>query len=899
MAYAFWFYLNAADQYGFDAEVMGYDRLNAQFKTTIAGCHLTKFMYLFWSVHPEIQSHFDISTEQGRAAFLFWYWTTGAQLYKIPKPLHATDYANCSLQREPETEAIPLSMVMYCFWRGQVNDNATASRTKIIFEFVKHAFSRTPPLTHLLPVKGLMQPYCGKWNEVEGDCELNRMLAIVWSCHPNLQTNFNIGEPEGRYRFLVWCMNQKNDYPWLKHFVPWKELLRPPGATAHPAAPGESVFLRLMLKHQDAVRELASSASEAADGDAARRTMAFLEGIIATDSLPKMLLPWPALVTRSEGLPGIVEAVRTGQDGVSVIVPAPQASVAHKAIWFFTDAGVRNQLPDNLIPWSVANEIAAERQVIVYSHSVSLFLTRFMLWLWESRADLQTAFSIGEPCDAAKYMLWFVTDGAASLGLDPRLLPTDLLNTPTGVPLQESGTRVPLLAWLLASQSPDMPADAALESVKGWRWLLAPWVAHLSLPAPLASGLDLLREAVRADDASEAGRSGIRPISPSATLIGYARAESGMGQHMRMSMRAFQQSGIEHSVVNISAAGHHQRDTSVDQWLVQEKHEHPCAILHINADQMLHSLGALGTDFFKDRYIIGYWLWELAEFPEAFDISIDLVDEIWAPSRFIFDAIRRRTTKPVTYIPLPVQIDPPDEQSARLTRGHFGLPEDSYCYFFAFDWKSFITRKNPFACIEAFKRAFPTGKEKACLVLKSMDADASNPVWQALAAAAAEDPRIHLFDQVLRRNEIVRLIELCDCYLSLHRAEGFGFGPAEAMLLGKPVIVTDYSATKDFCLAWNARLVRTDLVGVGPGEYPFGKGQSWADPDVDHAAWHMRDLYYNPGCGAELGRHAQRFICEQFNPQTIGRMVRARMQALAQTVLNSDAPSRVGVISSR
>jgi glycosyltransferase involved in cell wall biosynthesis len=36
------------------------------------------------------------------------------------------------------------------------------------------------------------------------------------------------------------------------------------------------------------------------------------------------------------------------------------------------------------------------------------------------------------------------------------------------------------------------------------------------------------------------------------------------------------------------------------------------------------------------------------------------------------------------------------------------------------------------------------------------------------------------------------MIAHCDCYVSLHRSEGFGLTIAEAMLLGKPVIATRY-----------------------------------------------------------------------------------------------------------
>src|SRR5207245_6112526 len=56
----------------------------------------------------------------------------------------------------------------------------------------------------------------------------------------------------------------------------------------------------------------------------------------------------------------------------------------------------------------------------------------------------------------------------------------------------------------------------------------------------------------------------------------------------------------------------------------------------------------------------------------------------------------------------------------------------------------------------------------------------------------AHDARIIVTDEVLSRGQIGALYHLCDCYVSLHRSEGFGLTPAEAMAMGKPVIATGY-----------------------------------------------------------------------------------------------------------
>ena len=60
------------------------------------------------------------------------------------------------------------------------------------------------------------------------------------------------------------------------------------------------------------------------------------------------------------------------------------------------------------------------------------------------------------------------------------------------------------------------------------------------------------------------------------------------------------------------------------------------------------------------------------------------------------------------------------------------------------------------------------------------------------------------------------LFARADCYVSLHRAEGFGLTLAESMALGKPVIATGFSGNTDFMTPANSYLVDWALTEVGP-----------------------------------------------------------------------------------
>jgi glycosyltransferase involved in cell wall biosynthesis len=161
-----------------------------------------------------------------------------------------------------------------------------------------------------------------------------------------------------------------------------------------------------------------------------------------------------------------------------------------------------------------------------------------------------------------------------------------------------------------------------------------------------------------------------------------------------------------------------------------------------------------------------------------------------------------------------------------------------------------------------------------------MNADERSPYWQRLRAAVDSDPRITLLTKPMAHDEVLGLCRLSDCYVSLHRSEGFGYGPAEAMLLGKPVILTNYSGPCDYASHDNACLVNFSLVNVGPHDYIHHEGRMWADPDVSHAAWHMRQLVASPTEAAEIGRRGRLFMESHYAPAVVGLRYRQRLQDL-------------------
>jgi glycosyltransferase involved in cell wall biosynthesis len=143
------------------------------------------------------------------------------------------------------------------------------------------------------------------------------------------------------------------------------------------------------------------------------------------------------------------------------------------------------------------------------------------------------------------------------------------------------------------------------------------------------------------------------------------------------------------------------------------------------------------------------------------------------------------------------------------------------------------------------------------------------------------DSRIRLINEIYTKDQMLDLIHCCDAYASLHRAEGFGLGMAEAMKMGKAVIATNYSGNTDFTLADNACLVDYTLQKVGPEELYYLQGNSvWADADVAQAADYMRRLVEDEDYRKRIGEKARSYMDENHSSRQVGERYRRRLQLI-------------------
>jgi hypothetical protein len=192
-----------------------------------------------------------------------------------------------------------------------------------------------------------------------------------------------------------------------------------------------------------------------------------------------------------------------------------------------------------------------------------------------------------------------------------------------------------------------------------------------------------------------------------------------------------------------------------------------------------------------------------------------------------------------------------------------------------------MERKNPLGLVEAFKRAFAPG-EGPLLYIKSINGDRMPEQLRELEAVAHAHPDIRVADGFVPAEHVRALTALSDCYVSLHRSEGFGLTIAEAMAYGKPAIATRYSGNLTFMEPDNSYLVGYTTSTVPEGCPPYPVGAMWADPDLDEAARHMRTVFEDPEEAQERGRRGQQTIRERHSIERTAAFLAERLPAVEQ-----------------
>jgi len=502
-------------------------------------------------------------------------------------------------------------------------------------------------------------------------------------------------------------------------------------------------------------------------------------------------------------------------------------------------------------------------------------VSHLMYEAWKMRDDLRDGFNLRTLDGREGFIQWFVSTAAAEMGLGERYTaPIKARFKPTTRKVRgDLAGRLGTMVLRTLSWGKRHSGLARLYARIPFSWRLA-----LRRRVHAAAGMPMppLPFPTTERRAAKPTRVQVPPVSPGVNLLGYARGEFGIAENVRSYARAVERAGHPFRIFNFDVGtASRQRDHSMEKHF-SDTLRYADNVFFINADQMQIARDVLGRAAFAGHHNIGFWVWELEKFPRDWHGAFDLVDEVWVPTEFVRSAIAASTNKPVVRMPKAIEFEVPEN----MNRAHFGLPRDEFVFLFSYDFNSFASRKNPEATIAAFRAAFGDGVKGVRLLVKSTNGDRFPEKLSVLQQSVAGDPRIEVRDGFLSREEMFGLQNSVDCYVSLHRSEGFGLGMAECMYLGKPVIATAYSGNLDFMDRDNSLLVDYKMVPLRDGDYPYWQGQQWADADVTHAARLMRQVFDDREFARRIGASAAASIRRTNSKDACGAAVVARLQEI-------------------
>ncbi len=354
-------------------------------------------------------------------------------------------------------------------------------------------------------------------------------------------------------------------------------------------------------------------------------------------------------------------------------------------------------------------------------------------------------------------------------------------------------------------------------------------------------------------------------IKKNLNIIGYPQGAFGIAEDARSLKKVFDSLNCNSKYI-LPTFREIREDEKINKTEIGRFKKGDLNIFAISPMDMINLALSKNSNFINDAgYSVGAWPWELPFWPEKYKRVTNFVNEIWAQSNYVRQAFSYLGDVKVRFMPMLVNVV---KENIRV-RKKFNLLENNFIFYTVLDGNSWISRKNPIATVRAFHKAFGNSSTGISLVIKAMNINQSGVLWDQLISTVGDDTRITIINQKLCKQELINLVTSCDCFVSLHRSEGFGRNIAEAMMLGVPVIVSNFSGNTDFCNYETSFLVDGDKVPVRPSEYLFYENQYWFEADINEAAKQMQTVLENSNLRHDVVNNAMNFINENYSLKAI------------------------------
>lgn len=373
--------------------------------------------------------------------------------------------------------------------------------------------------------------------------------------------------------------------------------------------------------------------------------------------------------------------------------------------------------------------------------------------------------------------------------------------------------------------------------------------------------------------------------TPKIAYFGYVLGRTGYGTAARAYIGALESARVRNVVMSLDPVKTRNIPQALADWYVRPDFDPELHLWHVEPHELVPLRGRFPR-------AVSVTTWEADALPEQYVQALNHVGEVWVPSCFNEQVLRQQLLVPVFRIPHPVHdLGTPRFGRDALDR-EMNWAAGSFVFLTVGTWQE---RKNLGGVIEAFLRAFPHD-QNVRLVVKTSFSFTPEPLARVHIAEAVVRARLPFWSKAMERVHIyphpwptdclASLYARADCYVSLHRGEGWCYPLFDAACAGTPVIATGYSGPMDYLDARAHRLVRYELTraareGQGP-RFSFDSSMQWAEPDIEHAAQLMREVYENHTEARAQAQAAAVRLRQDYSREAVGRMAASRLEMLAE-----------------